>query len=69
MGTVIQLDFFQEPPSEVEIFRLDIKELEALIHRVRKGTYAEIGSLKKRVLSLEERLDIIERHICKGTVA
>lgn len=62
----IQYDFFStEEESEFHALEKSIEDIKKSTERVRKGTYAEIGALKKRVLELEERLQIIERNICK----
>lgn len=45
---------------------LRLGKTERSLDRVRKGTYAEIGSLKKRVLDLESRLEVLERGLCGG---
>jgi len=63
----LQLDFFKTlEESEIERLVREMSEVKASSTKVRKGTYAEIGSLKKRVLDLEERLMILERNICRG---
>jgi len=62
----IQFELFAPIPSEVEMLRADVKELRELIHRVRKGQFAKIGDLTKMYLETKERLDILERNICRG---
>ena len=56
----IQLDFFKTD----EDYELDA--LKITLDKVRKGTYARINSLNKECLDLKERLEIIEKNICKG---
>lgn len=61
----LQLDFFKTlEESEIERLVRIVDEVKTSTTKVRKGTYAEIGALKKRVLELEERLEILERNIC-----
>jgi len=43
-----------------------IGRIDLSLDRVRKGTYAEIGNLKKRVLDLESRLEVLEKGLCGG---
>jgi hypothetical protein len=63
----VQLDLFKSPQEcEVDALRFALDKTSKTLDKVRKGTYAEINVLKKRVLELEERLAIIERNICKG---
>jgi hypothetical protein len=66
MNAIVQFDLFEEKPSELELLRKDIAAVGESATKVRKGTYAAIGELKTRVLSLEERLELLERNICKG---
>ncbi len=62
----IQLDFFEPLPTETDMLRAEIKELRESMHKVRKGIYAKHGALNKEFLDLSDRLEIIERNICKG---
>ena len=63
----LQFDFWKsESESEIERLVREMAEVKASTTKVRKGLYAENGSLKKRVLDLEERLAIIERNIFNG---
>ena len=65
----VQLDFFKTAQEcELDAIRRSLDEKIKTLDKVRKGTYAEINGLKKRMLELEERLAIIERNICKGAV-
>jgi uncharacterized protein Yka (UPF0111/DUF47 family) len=55
----IQFDLFKSrEEAEVDCLR-------RTLDRVRKGTYAEINTLRKRIVELEEKQAIIERNICK----
>ena len=71
MVSIIQYDLF-EKKSEYEYFKDEVQAVvDAAIassHKVRKGLYAENGALKKKVVDLESRLEIIERNICKGVM-
>ena len=63
----LQLDFFKtEEECEFALMRKQIAEYKASGDRVRKGTYAAIGELKKIVIDVEHRMQIIERNICIG---
>lgn len=63
----IQLDLFKsDHESEIDTLRRNLHDVRVSGDRVRRGTYAEIGTLKKRVNELEERLMILERNICYG---
>lgn len=63
----VQLDLFKSAEEcEFDALRFALDKTTKCLDKVRKGTYAEINVLKKRVLELEDRLDIIERNICKG---
>jgi uncharacterized protein Yka (UPF0111/DUF47 family) len=66
MNAIVQFDLFEPIPEPIELLRLDLEAVALSADKVRKGTYAEINRLKKRVLELESRLDIIEKNICKG---
>lgn len=72
----LQLDFFKSlNESEVERLVRIVDEIKASTTKVRKKLFAEQGALKKRmleensnlraeVLNLQERLALLERHIC-----
>ncbi len=62
---MIQLEFFQT--DEVVVLRNKIQNLEARYDRLRKAFFARHGELGKNYTNLNDRLDIIERHICKGS--
>jgi predicted DNA-binding protein len=69
VGKIDQLDMFMPAPTEVDFIKSDLKEAVELIHRVRKGQYAKIGDIKKMQLEILERLDILERNLCRGKYA
>lgn len=66
MSAIIQYDLFEPKPTEVEVCQLQIEAVNASLTKVRRGTYASIGELKKENYELKCRLEILERHICKG---
>lgn len=59
-----QLDFFQ--PTADEVNAKKIEAVKASLDRVRKGTYASIGEMNKRLMRVEELLENLTRHICRG---
>lgn len=63
----IQLDLFQtEEECEMIQLRKSINEIHKTTEKVRKKLFAENGANKKIIEELRERLEIIERNICKG---
>jgi hypothetical protein len=77
MSAIIQYDLFAPKPTEVEVCQIEIAAVKKSSDKVRRGTYASIGELKKRCYELEGevkknrseleyRLEILERNICHG---
>ena len=63
----IQLDLFKtKEECEFDAMRQSIQEMKKSQERVRKKLFAENGQQKKIILDLSERMEIIERNICKG---
>jgi hypothetical protein len=62
---MIQLDFLQQ--DEAELLKLEVARLRESNEKVRKSLYARHTSLTKNYLELAERLEILEKNICKGT--
>lgn len=61
----IQLDFFKSrEESELDMMRLELAKVAKSSEKVRRGTYANINELKKLVLDMGSRMEVIERHIC-----
>lgn len=63
-----KLDFFEEEEeekSEIEYILSDFKEVKETCDKVRKSMYAKHGALEKKYMDLQERMQIIERNICK----
>ena len=66
-----QYDMFETPQER--LLRLRLEESEALLKatkgtldKVRKKTFAQMNEMGRIVSDLSSRLEIIERHICKG---
>ena len=65
---IVQLDFFKNAEeSELEALRKEIEAVSSSSTKVRKGTYARLNELNKICLDLQNRLEIIERNICRGS--
>ena len=61
----LQLDFFRtESESEVDRLIRMTEEIRDSTGKVRRKLFAENSELKRKVLDLESRLAILERHIC-----
>jgi len=68
MSTVlaVQFDLFDTPAeSELQELRRLTKDAQDTSVKVRKALFARHGEMQKRIAELEERLEIIERNICK----
>ena len=64
-----QLEFF--PPfekSEMDCLKDDVKLVKESNDKVRKSMFARHGELAKKYTEIHERLQILERNICKGIV-
>lgn len=68
MALVYQLDMFQDK-RETHLSAVEewIKALEESQHRVRKGTYAKLNEQGNKIDFLIEKVDFLERHICRGS--
>ena len=62
---IIQYDFFEEKPTEIEEIRLELEHYAKSSDKVRRGTYASINELRKIILEIKEDVDLIKRHICQ----
>lgn len=62
MSAAIQLEMFR---SQEEI---ELETLRKTLDKVRKGTYARLNELAKENVDLKDRLEILEKNICKGNV-
>lgn len=65
MAQLIQLDFFEA--TEFSVLKARIEEVRESGTKVRKKLFAENGDLKRRMMELESRMEVIERHLCKGS--
>lgn len=61
---MLQLDLF--PQDENDIIRLEINKIRESSDKVRRALFARHGELAKLYLDVNDRLSIIERHICRG---
>ena len=59
-----QLQLFTPTADELNAIR--IEEVQASLTKVRKGTYASIGEINKRMMRCEELLENLTRYICRG---
>ena len=62
---VIQLDFF-EKKSDLEVLREELRKVKESNDKVRKGMFARHGELAKMYIELHNRLEILERNICRS---
>ena len=63
----IQLDLFRSKEEcEIITLRNVIEEVRKSSDKVRRGTYARLNELNKECVDLRNRLEIIERNICRG---
>ena len=63
-----QLDFLEEEKSEIEILKNEIVVVRDSNEKVRKSMFARHAELAKKHMELHERMQIIERNICRGDV-
>ncbi|CAB4132401.1 hypothetical protein UFOVP256_31 [uncultured Caudovirales phage] len=67
MTQFIQLDFFKtKEECEIDHLRMIVDEIRVSADKVRRGMYAKLGDLTKENIDLKQRLEIIEKHICKA---
>ncbi len=62
----LQLEFLIEEKSEIDCLKRDVKVVRESNDKVRKSLFARHAELAKKYIELHERLEIIERNICKG---
>ncbi len=62
---MLQLDLFHEY-TEVEALQIEIKSLKKSQDKLRRALFARHGELAKKYCDLQDRMDVIERNICKG---
>lgn len=66
MSNILQFDLFKSKPTDLEICRQEVAAVRKSCDKVRKGLFARHGELAKMYMDLNQRLDIIERNICRG---
>lgn len=62
----IQLDLFLQEKTVVDCIQEDLKTVKTTTDKVRKSMFASHAELKKKYIDLNERMNIIERNICRG---
>jgi hypothetical protein len=63
----VQYDFFLTPiESETEMLVREMDGVKISVTKIRKALFARNGDLQRKMLELEERLNIVERGICRG---
>lgn len=66
MSIVYQLDLFKtSEETRLETMEENIIKTSKSLDKVRKGTFARLNELEQMVKDLKERLEIMEKHICK----
>lgn len=61
----LQLDFFEDEKSEIDYLKEDIEDVRERNDKVRKSLFARHAELAKKYMELHERMQIIERNICR----
>lgn len=62
-----QLQFFdEEDKTELDYIREDMKCVKESGENVRRGIFARHNELARKYCELSERMQIIERNICRG---
>lgn len=59
-----QLEFFELTQEEINAEK--IEKLQESLHKVRKGAYANIGDINKRLERIENMFDHMIQVICKS---
>lgn len=68
MSTAIQYNFFEKKEeSEFKAIEARVDAIDSSCHKIRRGIFAKHTELAKKFLDLENRLEILERHICSPT--
>jgi hypothetical protein len=63
----IQMEFWKTPEQcEIDALRLELAAVRKSCDAVRRKLFAEQAPLKKDVLDMKNRLEILERGICYG---
>ncbi len=61
---LIQLELF-DTLSETDILKEEVSLLKKSQDKLRKALFARHGELAKRYVEIHERMEILERYICK----
>lgn len=62
----VQYDLFlSEEECEIRALKKRIEEIGESANKVRKGIYARHGELYKFIVDVDNRLQVIEQHICR----
>ena len=62
---VYQLDFLAEEFSELDAFEAELRKVKESNDKVRKSLFAKHADLARKYVELHERLQILERNICR----
>ena len=69
MAIMYQLDFFTPEKTEIEFIKDHVKEVKESSKKVRKGLFARHSELARKYIELHDRLQILEKNICRGEVS
>jgi len=61
-----QLDLFDDVPNGLAEIKKEVEEVSESCDKVRKAMFARHNSLQKKYDEIANRLEIIERNLCKG---
>lgn len=61
-----QLEFFYQERTELDDIKEEVKDVKQSNDKVRKSLFARHGELTRKYMELHERMQIIERNICRG---
>ncbi len=69
MAVMYQMDFFTPEKSEIDCLKDHVKIVKESTDKVRKSLFARHGELARKYIELHDRLQIIEKNICRGEVS
>ena len=61
-----QLEFFYQERTELDDIKEEVKDVKQSNDKVRKSMFARHGELARKYMELNERMQIIERNICRN---
>ena len=67
MALAIQFDLFEPIPDELACLKLEVDALRESQNKMRKALFARENALSRMAFDLHDRLEILERNICRGT--